>query len=152
MLGFYAQHLGDFARSLFTSDSFDDFLVPEASFLTSFTTEIDGQLYGKENTEPFVRWGVLRPLAFQLIRGKTLPRGFTLVFMLSREKTAAFLAAVSSVFSSEDVAGLYLNFRYAREQLSVTTGAAMKEFTPDRSLEQAWDKQVQKFLDQLSLS
>ena len=151
MLGFYAQHLGDFTKALFASEAFDDFLVPEASFSTAFTTEIDGQLFGKEQTEPFVRWGVLRPIAYQLIRGKTLPRRFSLIFMLSREKTAAFLAAVQSDFAPEEVAGLYLNFRYAREQLSVTTGVSLKEFTPDRSLEQVWDKQMQAFLDRLGL-
>lgn len=152
MLGFYAQHINAFAKQLFTQDSFDDFLVPEASFATAFTTEFDGQLFGSDGTEPFVRWEVLRPLAYQLIRGKTLPRGFSLVFMLSREKTAAFLAAEESGFAPEEVAGLYLNFRYAREQLSVTTGVALTEFTPDRSLEQAWDRYIREFLDRLDLS
>lgn len=156
MQGFYAKNLREFTKQLFLTDSFDAFLVPEASFVTGFTSSFDGRVPKPAEgeavpAEPYVSWGVLRPTAFALIKGKTLPRSFSLVFMLSREKTEAFLTSCNAAFAPEEVGGLYLNVRYNGEKLAVTTGCALTVFSLDKSLEQAWDRQILNFLSRLGL-
>ncbi len=152
MLGFYAQHLKEFTAQLFLDRTFDSFLVAEASFVTNYSTEFDGTDLTEGAAEPYISWEQLRPIAFSLIKGRTLPRSFSVVLMLSREKTAELLRASDSPYAPEDVTGLYLNLRYAREQLSVTTGVSFRSFTPDRSLDRIWDKQIERFLAQHELS
>ncbi len=152
MLGFHVQRLGPLTQQLFLGSAFDDFLVSEASFQTSFRSDFDGQLAEEGAAEPCIAWRQLKPIAYQLIKGKTLPRSFQIVFRLSNEKTAAFLTAVSSSFTPDEVRGLYLNLRYAREQLSITTGCQFAEFTMDRELEKAWDRQVTRFLEKVGVT
>ena len=152
MLGFYVTRLGPLTQQLFLGTAFDDFLVREAAFQTGFRSDFDGQCPDADAPEPYIRWEQLRPIAYQLIKGKTLPRSFQIVFRLSNEKTAAFLQAIDSSYAPEDVAGLFLNLRYAHEQLSVTTGCLLTEFSLDRELELAWDKQITRFLEKVGVS
>ena len=152
MLGLYVTQMGPLTQQLFLGAAFDDFLVSEASFQTSFRSEFDGQLAEEDAAEPCITWKQLRPIAYQLIKGKTLPRSFQIVFRLSNEKMAAFLAAISSPFTPQDVRGLFLNLRFAHKQLSLTTGCLFAEFSMDRELEKAWDKQVLRFLDKIGVT
>lgn len=48
----------------------------------------------------------------------------------------------------QDVRGLYINLKYDGTKLQCITGTALNLFTMDKSLEQAWDKMVQKFFIQ----
>ena len=51
-------------------------------------------------------------------------------------------------FKPQDVRGLYINLKFDGQNLQCVTGTAMNLFTMDKSLEQAWDKMVQKFFAQ----
>ena len=82
MKAYKAEELRAFTGALFRSERFDAFLLCEASFRTAFSLEIDGRRnkdwYSAEEeqelgAEDFVRWGEVRELAFQAIRGKKAP-------------------------------------------------------------------------------
>ena len=45
-----------------------------------------------------------------------------------------------------------LNIRFENGKLSCTTGTSLKLFTLDKSLDQAWDRMVQKFFLQQNIS
>ena len=55
-------------------------------------------------------------------------------------------------FQPQDVRGLYLNLKYDGQKLTCITGTSMNLFTMDKSLEQAWDKIVQKFFAQKEIT
>ena len=151
MLGLSVTRLRDFTQHLFLKDSFDFFYLSEARFATVFTAQFDGRSLGEAAAVPYILWGQLRPLAFQLIRGKELPKSFSVVLVYPKEKTAAMLAAAGREALSEDLPSLYLNLNYRQEQLKLTTGISEKSFYPDFELPKLWDREVSAFLNALGL-
>ena len=55
-------------------------------------------------------------------------------------------------FQPSNVQGLYLNLRFDGSHLQCITGTSLNLFTPDKSLEHAWDLSVQKFLAKKGIS
>ncbi len=151
MLGLTVTHLRDFTQHLFIKDSFDSFFLSEARFATSFTAEFDGKALSENAPQPYISWGQLRPVAFQLIRGKELPKSFSLVLVYPTEKTAALLAAAERETDPEMLPSLFINLRYRQEQLMLTTGVSEKSFYPDFGLPKLWDREVLKILAELGL-
>lgn len=148
-----------FMKQLLTMESFDNFLVLEAVVATATTVTIDGRLNqeflensdsDQENTENakdrLQTWGRVRPVCFELIKGKKLPLFFKVVLQLSGDNTSRFLNAINTSFSRNDVSGLYMNISFDRRELRIVTGTAVKSFSMDKSLEQEWDSMVKRFL------
>ena len=78
------------------------------------------------------------------MKGKRTPLHFRFIFSLSAPNITRLLEQEQLSFTSSDVQGLYLNFKYDGETLTCTTGTSMHLFTLDKSLETAWDKMVQR--------
>ena len=83
-----------------------------------------------------------------IIRGKRTPLSFKLIFGLSESNIEKLLKQQKLSFTPADVQGLYLNIKYDGTHLTCITGTSMNIFSLDKSLEQAWDKMVQKFFTQ----
>lgn len=90
----------------------------------------------------------MREYCFSLIRGKRTPLRFKFVFGLSEPNIEKLLKQQDLSFTPQDVQGLYLNISYDGTSLKCVTGTSMNLFTMDKSLEEAWDKMVQKFFTQ----
>lgn len=147
MIGLKIADIKDFTAKLFVAETFDNFLVTEAEFVTAFRTSLDGHLTEKtEDGREYVRWQQLRPLAFQIIKGKQLPHSFKIVLKLSEENTANTLASLGIPLSAEEVGGLFLNIRYENQQITCITGCSLRTFSLDRTLEKEWDKVLCRFL------
>ena len=149
----------DFTSKLFLQEVFDAFWVVEGTLRTHSTFVLDGHLnsdfYSSEELEelhlkdqPFVPWRILRPSCFDLIKGKRIPLSFKFCFRLSDANTEKLLMQSGVPFSPADVAGLFLNIRFQESQILLTTGTSLRLFTVDKSLDQAWDVMIQKFLKQ----
>lgn len=152
MLGLSVIRLKDFTQQLFLKEGFDFFFLSEARFATSFTAVFDGKAVGGGAISPYISWGQLRPIAFQLIRGRELPKSFSLVLLYPDEKTAALLAAAGRETDPENLPSLFLNLRYRQGQLNLTTGISEKSFYPDFELPKRWDRRVLDILAELGLS
>ena len=85
--------LKDFMNKLLLSDTFDYFLLEEGTIITANGFQIDGRVrkefYTKEEQEDenlcpyeFSLWKDIRPLCFQLIKGKRTPLSFKFVLLL----------------------------------------------------------------------
>ena len=149
MKAYKAEELRAFTGALFRSEHFDAFLLCEASFRTAFSLEIDGRRnkdwYSAEEeqelgSEDFVRWGEVRELAFQAIRGKKAPKAFRLVLRLNRQESTAFLAESGSRLRPEEVSGFYWNLQYEEKTLRLVSGVSVTAFPGDKALEQLWDQ------------
>ena len=143
-------------NELLIHSAFDSFLFIEGEIITFNTFHIDGRLkkeFFRSDEEAsaliasrdYSLWKELREHCFTLIKGKHTPLGFKLVFSLSPSNIERLLLQEGLTFTSTDVQGLYLNFKYNGTELTCTTGTSMNTFTLDKSLEQAWDNMVQKF-------
>lgn len=154
MISLHPKNLREFNRQLFAGTAFDAFLVPEAHFHTAFRTDIDGQPSvpkesGEEAPASCIRWSTLRGLALAIVHGTEAPKSFSLVFKLPDEEIVRLLPELAA--DPAEVGGLYLNIRYAREELSITTGCRLKVFSLDKTWEKAWDLKAEEYLRQKGL-
>ena len=148
----------EFMSKLLLSDTFDSFLFIEGEIVTFNTFSINGYLqkdfFDKDMIPErnYSLWKELREYCFSLIRGKRTPLRFKFVFGLSEPNIEKLLRQQGLSFTPQDVQGLYLNISYDRHSLRCVTGTSMNLFTLDKSLEEAWDKMVQKFFVQKEIS
>lgn len=147
-----------FMKHLLLTETFDHFLFIEGEITTFSKFSIDGYLQKSffEDTEQpnveFSFWKQIRDYCFSIIKGKQTPLNFKFIFSLSPENTARLITQNQLNFHPEDVQGLYLNIRFDGTDLLCITGTSLKTFSMDRSLEQAWDKMVQKFFIQKDIA
>ena len=160
MVALRISDLRQFTKQLFLGDTFDKFLVKEATIVTFNTFTIDGTVrhgyYSDEELEAsrieqYSAWKVLRPFCFSLIRGNKLPESFSIILKLAPEDTGNFLKKRCSSYAPEAVGGLYLNLRYEEQVLHCVTGIALNQFLMDKTLEREWDDAVRTFLKRAEL-
>lgn len=148
----------EFMSKLLLSDTFDSFLFIEGEIVTFNTFSINGYLqkdfFDKDMIPErnYSLWKELREYCFSLIRGKRTPLRSKFVFGLSEPNIEKLLRQQGLSFTPQDVQGLYLNISYDGHSLRCVTGTSMNLFTLDKSLEEAWDKMVQKFFVQKEIS
>lgn len=139
-------------KHLLLSETFDHFLFIEGEITTFNKFTIDGYLqkdfFEEETTLEFSFWKQIREFCFSIIKGKRTPLNFKFIFSLSPENIAKLISQNDLDFQPQDVQGLYLNFRFNGVDMQCITGTSLKTFSMDKSLEQAWDKMVQKFFAQ----
>ena len=139
---------------LLLSETFDPFYFIEGEIVTFSTFTIDGYLkkdfYDAENApeREYALWKDVREFCFSIIKGKRTPLSFKFVLGLSDSNIEKLLLQQDLDFKPQDVRGLYINLKYDGQNLQCVTGTAMNLFTMDKSLEQAWDKMIQKFFTQ----
>ncbi len=152
-----------FMRQLLCSEMFDHFLLMEASIVKDATFSIDGRInasfYTKEELEEeglshlkALPYGKLRPVCYQLMKGRRTPVSFKFILLLSPEHTADALAQSKSSFTANDVTGIFLNLLFQNGNLTLTTGISYALFSTDRTLDQEWDILVRKFLNKYDVS
>ena len=143
-----------FTSMLFLQDTFDSFLLSQASFTTGTAISIDGALHKDYFTDSqweameqhdLARWSLLKPLCFQIIKGTQLPEQFKLVFVLSRSNTEKLISGNGLAFSVDQIGGLFLNVRYEQGAITCTTGLSFTSFIMDKTLEHVWDDAVKRF-------
>jgi len=139
---------------LLLSETFDPFYFIEGELVTFSTFTLDGYLkkdfYDAENVpeREYALWKDVREFCFSLIKGKRTPLSFKFVLGLSDSNIEKLLLQQELDFNPQDVRGLFINLKFDGQNLQCITGTAMNLFTMDKSLEQAWDKMVQKFFTQ----
>lgn len=155
MVALQISDIKQFTKKLFLLETFDWFLVKEASIVTFNTFTIDGAVrhgyYSDEELESgrieqYSAWKVLRPFCFSLIKGNKLPESFSIVLKLPPDQTERFLKERCASWPPEQVGGLYLNIRYEGQNLSCITGVSLNQFTMDKTLEREWDDMIRAFL------
>ena len=100
----------------------------------------------------YIKWEQVKETCFSIIKGKQTPLFFKLVLFYPEELLSDFVRRTESSVSPGQVSGLCLNLRYDRSGLVLTTGTSLTVFTPDRSVERAWDDAVKKLLDSRGIS
>ena len=139
---------------LLLSETFDPFYFIEGELVTFSTFTMDGYLkkdyFNAENApeREYALWKDVREFCFSLIKGKRTPLSFKFVLGLSDCNIEKLLLQQELDYKPQDVRGLYINLKFDGQNLQCITGTAMNLFTMDKSLEQAWDKMVQKFFTQ----
>lgn len=151
-------HLG-FMKKLLVSDTFDTFLLSEASITTFAGFHIDGTFHsdylGDSETEAlpaeasgYTLWKRVRPFFFELTKGRHTPLKFRIIFRLAPHNVEKLIAQSGVALHPEQVDGLFLNISFDRNALICTSGASLRVFSLDKSLEHAWDAMLERFFRQ----
>lgn len=152
MIGIQIKELKDFMGKLLKSECFDSFLLEEALISTSATYTIDGKINAdfytpeeKQDTDclahEFLAWKDIRPLCFDLIKGKRTPLNFKFVLQLMPEYWHALMPDDTSVKAA------VLTIKYDGSVLTLVTGISYHTFVLDKTPDRLWDSSVEKFLD-----
>ena len=159
-----------FMAALLAKETFDRFLLREASLTTFCTYTIDGTWQDsyfdrKEAEAPnmaddrpsdpdassgrprLTPWSYLRPHFYDLIKGQFTPLGLRIVFQYPEDLAEALLTEAGLKALLPSVYGLYLNLKYDGERILLTTGSAQQSFPPDHEIDRLWDNTVRMFLD-----
>ena len=163
MLALQLTDIKNFMNQLLRSETFDHFLLQEAVIHSGASYVIDGHInkdfYTEEEIETLrltgckaLPFSMLRGNCFDLIKGKKTPSSFKFVFLLSPSNLEKTLASLHSSYTSQDISGIFLNLKYQNQVLTLTTGISYTIFSPDKSLEQEWDKLILRFLKQHDIS
>lgn len=157
MIALNISEIKDFMNKLLCTDTFDNFLLKEATIQNSMTYNLDGTLntdfFSSEELETvgltgltFLPYGQVRTQCFNLIKGKRTPSYFKFVLLLSPANLARTLEQTHSSFTPEDITGMFVNLKFQNGKLLLTTGISYRIFSVDKSLEQEWDSLMKRFL------
>lgn len=160
---------------LLAGDMFDRFFLDEAEAVTyakltlngrrninwykgetdiSYTAKTD--IYDKDMNDKdmdisgvseLIRWKEAKHIFFEFIKGKKTPDLFK-VSLKADEEMAYNILKESGFYDMylKVKLELHMQLRYENNELNVVTGIYNREFTLDKSLENAWDKAVMEWL------
>lgn len=157
MKAFQIKELKNFMAKLLATDTFDDFLLAEATIVTYNTFVIDGHLVKEFFTgdvnddaslpeQEFSDWKDMRGLCFDLIKGKRTPVHFKIILHLKPLLTEKLLKSNASSLTLSDIKAFVLNLRYDGSTLSCITGTSFHGFVLDKTPDQLWDAYISGFL------
>ena len=147
----------NFMNHLLVADTFDNFLLEEATISTSNTYQIyvhiNKELFTQEDiiqrgpeTYDFSEWKEIKPLCYHLIKGKRTPLFFKFVLHLKPEAVGKLMAAGNCSVSPEQIKALVLTIKYDGTRVVLTTGSSFQTFLMSKEPDNIWDKALQQFL------
>ncbi len=157
MIALKITNVRQFMEKLLKSEDFDSFLLEEAAVSTYNTFHIDGhqnrEFYTAEEWEDrdirpydFSLWKTMRPLCFDLIKGKHTPAAFRFVLHLMPAYADSILRGGETNVTAEQVKAFVLTIKYDGADLTLVTGTAFHTFLPDKTPDALWDAAVKQFL------
>ena len=157
MIALQITSMKSFMNHLLVADTFENFLLAEATVSTAHTYQIDGHINkefytSEELSDPaccpydFAQWKEIKPLIYSLIKGKKTPLFFKLVLHLSPANTGKLLAAGKCSIPPEQVKALVLTIKYDGAHAILTTGSAFNTFVMSKEPDEIWDRAMIQFL------
>lgn len=162
MLALQVTSMKHFMNQLLTTDTFDIFLLEEATVTTANTVRIDGHLnrefYSPEELSSgqvpdyeFTPWSNIKGLCFNLIKGKHTPLYFKFVFHLKPELAARLLEREECSVEPSQLKALVLTVtydssRYDGAKAVLTTGSAFHTFVMSKEPDRIWDRILSGYL------
>ena len=131
-----------FMYALFTKEIFDNLELRVFSVVNCTVMNISGTLnkefFGDEAPESdFCRWGMLRNIAYGLVKGTRPPKSMKVILSPDKKATESI---------DPKAAAFFMNIQFENGMLSLTGGVALKEFELQHETENAWDAVLKKFL------
>lgn len=163
MKAYRIKDIKNFMSRLLGTDTFDSFLLAEASITTCNTFFIDGHMVREfftgdihdDSVMPpyeFSEWKNMRSLCFDLIKGKRTPVNFKLILHLKPEVTDRILKTNDCGLSLSDIKAFVLNIKYDGSMLTCITATAFYTFLPDKTPDKLWDDYLTHFLSEKEIS
>lgn len=163
MIALQITELKIFMGRLLGAESFDHFLLEEADITTYNAFHIDGRIvkafYTTEEieTQPdknweFSSWEDIRPVCFQLIKGKKTPVNFQFTMHLDKQHTSELLQSPDCTVPADALKSFVLNIKYDGSHVTCITATSLNTFLMDKSADAVWDKYIKTFLTSLQIA
>ena len=157
MIALQITSMKSFMNHLLVADTFENFLLTEATVSCANTYQIDGHINKdfftqEELSDPaccpydFALWKDLKPLVFNLIKGKKTPLFFKLVMHLNPKNVGKLLAAGACSVPTDQVKALVLTIKYDGTHAILTTGTAFNTFVMSKEPDEIRDRAICQFL------
>lgn len=150
-----------FMNSLLVQNVFDNFYLWEADFKTFGEFSIDGKLnedyYSSDELEmlgerKYATWAEVKPFAFSYVKGNKLPVTIKIIMMVSKSSTENIINNSGLKIQVDEVKGLFLNIKYEKGNLYISSGTSFKNFTMDKTIENLWDARLKQFLKEKGIA
>ncbi|MCL1996659.1 MAG: DUF5721 family protein [Defluviitaleaceae bacterium] len=138
MISLVVRDTKQFMAKLFKEEAFDNFSVPNmeiVSFATFEISETKNQVTDDSLAADSCTWKTLRPYAFNIIKGKDIPRSIKIVFSLNKEESEKLKSDTT----------FFMNMYFVDGDLHFTTGTSSKKFTLEKSADHLWEDYVKNF-------
>ena len=141
MKAFYMKDQKHFMNQLLKSELFDHFLLAEATIHGAVSYQIDGHVnrdfYDADELaaitadgSEYLPFSYLRPVFFELIRGRHTPLYLKFVFLLSPSNAKKTILSSDTGFGPDDISGIFLNLTFRDGQMVLTTGVSFSKRSP----------------------
>lgn len=162
MIGLQIKSIKQLMNALLVTETFDHFLMEEVNITTFNTFVIDGHIekafYTSEELEEygdsmpaFSSWRDIRPICFQLIKGKKIPVSFRFVLHADAELVHKISSLPECDVAENLIRSLVLNIRYDNGTIQMVTGTAFSTFILDKSVDKLWDHYIKSFLSSVQI-
>lgn len=156
MFVFQITEIRDFTTKLFIGNTFDWFEVTVAEFQTACHFKLDGRLRADyydddrkqkllESNRQFIFWNEVKPLCYQIIKGRRTPLSFRVALNVSRQ-VPGLQNVLERAAASGSVSSLNIRFEFSNNKVIGATGVSMSSFSSDRTIEYLWDEAALAFL------
>lgn len=153
-----------FMKALLMESVFDSFAFEEADITTYNHFYIDGHLvpafYEQDNQDlaldesntvsttrqEFSVWENIRPICFQLMKGKRLPVQFKIVLHAPQDIVNTLLADETCSVSNDLLKALVITIKFNGSSTSCVSATAFYSFVMDKSMDLLWDQWLSKFI------
>lgn len=160
MIALQITELKPFMARLLGSNTFDDFLLQEATLQMGISYVIDGHIneafyQTDEETAtvadrpPFISYSEVRNTLFELIKGKRTPLGFQVVLQLSPKRCDILFP---EGLDAHLIKGLLINIRFDGSRAMITSGISYYSFSLDKAPELIWDEALMNFLKNVGIA
>lgn len=157
MLALHIKEVKIFMAKLLNSEVFDHFLVEEVQIQTYNNFVIDGHMnrnfFSKEELEDpeifpydYSLWKTIKPLVFQIIKGKKTPNFLKITLLLPPEKAVDLLEKAEGTIYRDQLKAFAVNIKFDINGLLLTTGTSFTTFLMDKTPDSIWDQAFCKFL------
>ena len=152
MIALQITELKSFMGKLLATNTFDDFLLQEATLQMGIGYVIDGHIneafYQTEEDQaterlPFITYSEVRGTLFDLIKGKRTPLGFQVLLQLPPKRCNRLFP---EGLQTHLIKGLVMNIRYDGSKALITSGISYSTFSLDKAPELIWDEAMMTFL------
>lgn len=153
MEAFEVLDVKEFTQKLFMTDMFDKFSVIEAEFFTFVKFDINGKLnktyFDEDINRDFCTWSEIRPICFEIIKGKRTPTSFKLVLKFSNEFAKKWIVENTTKVIDAD---MYLNIRYSDKKLYLISSFSPKTFLLERDIIHTFDTYVKEMFKKINIT
>lgn len=157
MIALKIKDIKNFMNKLLNSDTFDSYLLEEATIQTFNTFSIDGNLnkgfYSDEERDnnpllssDYSPWELIKPIIFQIIKGKNVPSLLKISLLLSPSEGTRLLENNNLSNIIPYMKYFVIIIRYDSNGLRITSGTSFSSFIFDKAPDILWDNTLKEFL------